>query len=60
MTIDEAKTKWCPFSMAGMSFNRLVKTPADESCPCIADKCMAWRKTKNTEDEGYCGLAGQE
>lgn len=58
------------------AFNRLTSpgnntgTLPQQSC-CIADKCMAWRWTKNyevtdydgleetTPTKGYCGLAGQ-
>jgi hypothetical protein len=50
VTVDEAKTKWCPAEDGGGR--------------CSATECMAWRWSKVPEDNrkpstGYCGLAGR-
>jgi hypothetical protein len=60
MTPEQAKQRWCPFSVvrdkdAGTATNRL--TGRDDQCLCIADGCMAWR---GTPQAGYCGLAGKD
>ena len=55
MTVEEAKTKKCPFSIYGQQVGALIKQEADK---CIADKCMAWQshdfKTKESEMHGHC------
>jgi hypothetical protein len=64
LKIEDAKKKWCPFSMAG-AFNRsLVNLEAsfDQSCTCLADQCMMWmpgveETTRMISDSaGNCGL----
>lgn len=72
MTEDEARTKWCPFSMTGaytdrgpmgaVAVNRDPRLEVEQSCLCRASDCMAWRWTfanQSAYEGGYCGLAGR-
>ena len=50
MTVDEAKTKWCPFARVVVDAehysngNRFTcPTPMAEESRCIASECMAWQ-----------------
>jgi hypothetical protein len=66
MSEQEAKSKWCPFSRVnwnGVSVNRIPHDIAREASirhqtHCIADQCMAWRRSMGEKDSGFCGLAG--
>lgn len=73
MTEDEAKTKYCPFILAGS--NRFdYKNSHSEFVKCKTSECMMWKwdrgqvhfegtddnKIKidfDNPDNGYCGLA---
>jgi hypothetical protein len=69
LTVEEAKTKWCPFARVrandGGSVNRYPGAPLNTWPHCIADSCMAWEwrtnpgpeNTKGKQPRGVCGLA---
>jgi len=62
---EQSRGQWCPFARVYLqkvdySCNRRSSGMALKESFCIADKCMMWRWTKNTEEKmGYCGLAGE-
>lgn len=73
VTIEEAKTKWCPKYQVAESPETILTNRAEYNfstmnCKCIADGCMAWREVTHEEcngtyypcnDKGYCGFAGK-
>ena len=72
MTVDEAKTKWCPFARVteagnppdrGSVYNRMETDGCEvwvpQACMCIANGCMAWRTDYGygpASVHGHCGL----
>ena len=64
VTVDQARTMFCPFAMREDQWER-----------CVNEACMAWREVRVTVDaagepwtgqgekwtelRGYCGLAGE-
>jgi hypothetical protein len=67
MTINEAKTKWCPMArVRGVGSNTTQNRKfdgggePDTDCYCIAADCMMWREYINPIHEGFCGLAGKD
>ena len=68
VTIEEAKTKWCPAARTRVTVadqevtvNRLydAATCTSKVLPstlCLADACMAWCLVPGSS-KGYCGLA---
>jgi hypothetical protein len=61
MNIDEAKTKWCPFSrtgndmLVGMNRQPLRKAdhPLPDTCLCLVDACMCWKWEDRKDKDGY-------
>jgi len=65
MTVDEAKTKWCPMarvdsynqytpSVQRVCANREIEAANPEWSRCIASQCMMWREIMT--GSGECGL----
>lgn len=66
MTEAEAKTKWCPQVRFILWEDKVISTRAgfSEAGNCLASGCTAWRwcvdsSADDTDDYGYCGLAGK-
>ena len=61
MTVEEAKTKYCPetFECMAWSFDSdKGRYPSLQEYLCKADQCMAWRWIYETDlksRHGYCG-----
>jgi hypothetical protein len=64
---EEAKTKWCPFSMdaAYVSKSEMLSVSVNrdsanhfgvENVNCIGANCMAWKWHYSVPHLGYCGL----
>lgn len=74
LELEEARTKWCPFSRGyepderggGVSINRPatnLRGDIGTRFQCIGTQCMAWRWVADDPEPiatyGYCGLAGK-
>ena len=64
MTIDEAKTKICPFmSNSVIRTNDYIKNSSSLSCSaCLVDKCMAWKFAEEfeTKESGITVSTGKQ